>query len=118
MKEFHRQDRRVQAERSQFATSQRATSQRATSQREHDYSRRQKRARRHLERIRSEPRPRPPLSVVVPAAVVASLTIGALFGGSLVATARSWIGGEALRLEAISVRWTERLSLAEIAEST
>ena len=113
MKEFHRSDRRVQAERSQFATSQRAT-----SQREHDYSRRQQRARKHLERIRSESRPRPPLSVVVPAAVVASLTIGALFGSPLVATARSWIGGETLRLEAISVRGTERLSLAEIAEST
>jgi hypothetical protein len=58
------------------------------------------------------------LSVVVPAAVVASLTIGALFGSPLVATARSWIGGETLRLEAISVRGTEHLSLAEIAEST
>jgi cell division septal protein FtsQ len=118
MKKFHRPDRRVPVERSQFSTSLRATSQHATSQREHDNSRRQKRAHRHLERIRSEPRPRPPLSVVVPAAVVASLTIGALFGGPLVATARSWIGGETLRLEAISVHGTEHLSLAEIAEST
>ncbi len=113
MKEFHRSDRRVQAERSQFATSQRAT-----SQREHDYSRRQQRARKHLERIRSEPRSRPPLSVVAPAAVVASLTIGALFGSPLVATARSWIGGEAVRLEVISVRGAEHLNLTEIAEST
>jgi hypothetical protein len=55
---------------------------------------------------------------VIPVAVVASLTIGALFGSPLVATARSWIGGETLRLEAISVRGTEHLSLAEIAEST
>jgi hypothetical protein len=58
------------------------------------------------------------LSVVVPTAVVASLTIGALFGSPLVAAGRSWIGGETLRLEAISVRGTEHLSLAEIAEST
>ena len=108
MKEFHRSDRRVQVERSHFSC----------SQREHDQSRRQKRARKHLERIRSEPRSLPPLSVVVPAAVVASLTIGALFGSPIVATARSWIGGETLRLEAISVRGTEHLSLTEIAEST
>ncbi len=108
MKEFYRPDRRKQVERSQSPT----------SQREHDHSRRQKRAHRHLERIRSEPRPRPPLSVVVPTAIAASLTIGALFGSPLVATARSWIGGETLRLEAISVRGTEHLGLAEIAEST
>jgi len=108
MKEFHRSDRRVPGERTHFAT----------SRREHDYSRRRQRARKHLERIRSEPRPHPPLSVVVPAAVVASLAVGALFGGPLVATARSWIGGETLRLEAISVRGAEHLSLAEIAEST
>jgi hypothetical protein len=44
--------------------------------------------------------------------------IGALFGSPLVATARSWIGGEAVRLEAIFVRGTDHLSLAEIAEST
>jgi hypothetical protein len=55
---------------------------------------------------------------VIPAAAVASLTIGALFGSPLVATARSWIGGETVRLEAISVRGTEHLSLAEVAEST
>jgi hypothetical protein len=108
VKEFHRSDRRMSGERCHTAI----------SQREHDHSRRQQRARRHLERIRSEPRPRPPLSVVVPAAVVASLTIGALFGSPLVATARSWIAGETVRLEAISVRGTEHLSLAEIAEST
>jgi cell division septal protein FtsQ len=108
MKEFHRSGRRVSGENTQFAT----------SQHEHDYSRRRQRARKHLERIRSEPRPHPPLSVVVPAAVVASLAIGALFGSPLVATARSWIGGETVRLEAISVRGAEHLSLAEIAEST
>jgi hypothetical protein len=113
MKEFHRSNRRVPAERSQAAISQRAI-----SKRENDYSRRQQRARKHLERIRSEPRPHPPLSVVVPVAVVASLAIGALFGSPLVSTARSWIGGETLRLEAISVRGAERLSLSEIAEST
>ena len=79
MKLFHRSDRRMPGERSQLGTTQRAT-----SQREQDYSRRQQRARRHLERIRSEPRSRPPLSVVAPAAVVASLTIGALFGSPLV----------------------------------
>jgi hypothetical protein len=90
----------------------------AISQREHDYSRRQQRARRHLERIRSKARPRPPLAVVVPVAIVASMAIGALFGSPLVATARSWIAGETLRLEAISARGTEYLSLAEIAKST
>jgi len=108
MKEFHRSNRRMPGERSHSGI----------SQREHDYSRRQQRARKHLERMRSEPRPRPPLSIVVPAAAVASLTIGALFGSPLVATARSWIGGETVRLEAISVRGTEHLSLAEVAEST
>jgi hypothetical protein len=113
MKEFHRSNRRVQGERSRTAISQHAI-----PQRENDYSRRQQRARRHLERIRSESRPRPPLSVVVPAALVASLTIGALFGSPLVAKARSWIGGETVRLEAISVRGSEYLNLTEIAEST
>lgn len=108
MKAFHRSNRRVSVEDSHTAI----------SQRENDYARRRKRARRHLERIRSESRRRPPLSVVVPIAVVASLTIGALFGTPLVATARSWIGGETLRLEAISVRGAEYLSLGEIAEST
>jgi cell division septal protein FtsQ len=108
MKEFHRSDRRMPGE-GRHTT---------ISRSERDYSRRRKRARRHLERIRSEPRPRPPLSVVVPAAVVASMTIGALFGSPLVATARSWIAGETVRLEAISVRGTDHLSLAEVAEST
>ncbi len=113
MKEFHRSHRRGSVERSQFETSQRAI-----SQRENDYTRRQQRARRHLERIRREPRSRPSLSIVVPTAIVASLTIGALFGSPLVAAARSWIGGETVRLEAISVRGAERLNLTEIAEST
>ena len=108
MKEFHQSDRRTPGKHRHTAI----------SQREHDYSRRQQRARRHLERIRSKPRPRPPLSVVVPAAIVASMAIGALFGSPLVATARSWIAGETLRLEAISARGIERLSLAEIAKST
>jgi hypothetical protein len=113
MKEFHRSNRRGSVERSHFENSQRSI-----SQRENDYTRRQQRARKHLERIRREQRSLPPLSVVVPVAVAASLTIGALFGSPLVATARSWIGGEAVRLEAISVRGAERLSLTEIAEST
>jgi cell division septal protein FtsQ len=55
---------------------------------------------------------------VVPAAVVVSLAIGVLFGSPLVATARSWIAGEPVRIEAISVRGTEHLSPAEVAEST
>lgn len=109
MKEFHQSDRRqVSGERSQSAG----------SQRDRDYSRRQKRARKHLERIRSEPHSRPEFSLVVPAAVVASLAIGALFGSPIVATARSWIAGEPIRIEAIYVRGTVRLSPAEIAEST
>ena len=108
MKEFHRSNRRGSVERSQSAI----------SQHENDYTRRQQRARKHLERIRREPRSRPPFAIVVPTAIAASLTIGALFGSPLVAAARSWIGGEAVRLEAISVRGAERLNLSEIAEST
>jgi hypothetical protein len=113
MNEYHRPGRRVAGERPHNADTQRAN-----SKREHDYSRRQQRARKHLERIRSEARPLPSLSIVVPAAVVASLAIGAFFGNPLVATARSWIGGETARLEAISVRGAEHLSLVEIAEAT
>ncbi len=90
----------------------------ANSQREREFSRRQKRAQKHLERVRSEPMLKPRLGVVVPFAVVASLAIGALFGSPLVAAARSWIGGEPVRLEAISVRGVEHLTLAEIARST
>ena len=108
MKEFHQPGRRVTAERFHDPI----------SQREHDYSRRRQRARRHLERMRREPRRSPPLSIVVPSAVVVSLAVGALFGSPLVATARSWIGGETVRLEAISVRGAEHLSVAEIAQST
>ncbi|MBW2577161.1 MAG: FtsQ-type POTRA domain-containing protein [Deltaproteobacteria bacterium] len=111
MKEFHQPDRRhAPGERPQHGL----------SQRERVYSKRQKRARKHLERMRSEPRPQPqlPFQLVVPAAVIASLAIGVLFGSPLVATARSWIAGEPLRIEAISVRGTEHLSPAEIAEST
>jgi hypothetical protein len=90
----------------------------AVSQRERDYSRRQKRAHKHLERIRSEMREHPPFSCLVPAAIVVSLAIGMLFGGPLVATARSWIAGEPVRIEAISVRGTHLLSAAEIAAAT
>jgi hypothetical protein len=109
MKEFHPSDRRrTSGERLQGAG----------SQRERDSSRRQKRARKHLERIRSEAAPRPPISLLVPAAVVASLAIGLLFGSPLVATARSWIAGEPVRIEAISVRGTQLLSPAEIAAAT
>ncbi len=111
MKEFHQSDRR-------HAPGE--PPQRGLSQRERDYSRRQKRARKHLERMRSEPRPQPqlPFQLVVPAAVIASLAIGVLFGSPLVATARSWIAGEPLRIEAISVRGTKYMSPTEIAEST
>jgi len=109
MKEFHQSDRRQMPGKGY---------QNDVSQRERDYSKRQKRARKHLERMRSEPQPQPPFQLVVPAAVVASLAIGVLFGSPLVATARSWIAGEAVRIEAISVRGTEYLSPAEIAEST
>ncbi len=110
MREYHRPDRRKPIGRAHGAP----------SRREQAISRRQQRARRHLERIRSEPRPqpRPPVSIAAAAAVAASVAIGALFGSPLVATARSWIAGEALRHEAISVRGVERLSVVEIAEST
>jgi len=109
MKEFHQSDRRqMPGERSQNDV----------AQRDRDYSKRQKRARKHLERMRSEPQPQPPFQLVGPAAVVASLAIGVLVGSPLVATARSWIAGEPVRIEAISVRGTEHLSPAEIAETT
>jgi len=88
------------------------------SRRERDYSRRQKRARKHLERIRGGARASVPFSLLVPAAVVGSLSIGMLFGSPLVATARSWIAGEPVRIEAISVRGTHLLSPAEIAAAT
>jgi hypothetical protein len=68
--------------------------------------------------MRSGSRPQPPFSLVVPAAVVISLAIGLLFGSPLVATARSWIAGEPVRIEAISVRGSELLSSAEIAAAT
>jgi len=113
MKEFRRSNRRTPVERSN-----QLNFQPATPQRQNDSSQRQRRARKHLERMRSEPRSLPPLSIVVSVAVVTSLMIGALFGTPLVATARSWIGGETMRLEAISIRGAERLNLAEIAEST
>ncbi len=109
MKEFHPSDRRHAAgERSQ----------RGLSQRERDHSKRQRRARKHLERMRSGARPQAPFPLVLPAAVVLSLAIGVLFGSPLVATARSWIAGEPVRIEAISVRGTELLSPSEIAEAT
>jgi len=109
MKEFHQSNRRL-------APGERP--QRGLSQRERDYSKRQQRARKHLERMRSESRPQPLFQFVIPAAVVVSLAIGVLFGSPLVATARSWIAGEPVRIEAISVRGTELLSPAEIAEAT
>jgi len=108
MNQLHRSDRRMRVE----------SAQSASSARENDRSRRSKRARQHLERIRGDSRSRPPLPVVIPIAVVASLAIGALFGSPLVAAARSWIGGEPVHLEAIFVRGAERLSLEEIAAST
>jgi len=113
MKEFRRSNRRTPVERSN-----QLDFQPATPQRQNDSSRRQRRARKHLERMRSEPRSLPSLSIVVPIAVVTSLMIGALFGTPLVATARSWIGGETMRLESISIRGAETLSLAEIAGAT
>jgi len=109
MKDFHQSDRR-QMSGGRFPA--------AGAERERDHSKRQQRARKHLERIRSERRPRPPFSLVVPLAVVASLAIGMLFGSPLVATARSWIAGEPVRVEAISVRGSHYLSPAEIAAST
>ncbi|MBW2495243.1 MAG: FtsQ-type POTRA domain-containing protein, partial [Deltaproteobacteria bacterium] len=109
MKDFHRSDRRrAPGERPQ----------RGLSKRERDGFKRQKRARKHLERMRSEPGPQPPFRLVLPAAIVASLAIGLLFGSPLVAKARSWIAGEPVRIEAISVRGTRHLSPAEIAAAT
>jgi len=90
----------------------------ADSRRERDYSRRQARARKHLERIRGGTQAPIPFSLLVPAAIVASLSIGMLFGSPLVATARSWIGGEPVHIEAIFVRGSQLLSAAEIATAT
>ncbi len=63
-------------------------------------------------------RPGLPIAIVGPTAVVVSLAAGALFGSPLVAAARSWIAGEPVHLETISVRGAARLTLSEIAEST
>ena len=54
----------------------------------------------------------------MPAAVVVSLAVGALFGSPLVAAARSWIAGEPVLLETISVRGSDRLPLSEVAQAT
>jgi cell division septal protein FtsQ len=109
MREFHQSDRRRTA-------GQRARG--GLSPRERDYSKRQQRARKHLERVRTASRPQLPIHLVMPAAVVGSLALGVLFGSPLVATARSWIAGEPVRIEVISVRGTDILSPTEIAEAT
>jgi cell division protein FtsQ len=88
------------------------------SRRDRDDARRQQRARVHLARIRGQARPRAPIAIAAPVALLVSVAAGALFGSPFVAAARSWIAGEPVLLEAISIRGADRLTLPEIAEST
>lgn len=92
----------------------------AGSRRERAALHRSERARAHLERVRGEktPRPVPSLSLAAPIAIVTSIILGAAFGSPLVAAARSWIAGEPIRLESISVSGASRLSLPEIGHAT
>jgi cell division septal protein FtsQ len=90
----------------------------ALSHRERARVKRQQRARAHLDRIRSAVPTQPPRTLVLAGITAVSLLLGAGFGNPLVATARSWIVGEPVRLETISVSGAERLSPAAIAEST
>jgi|GEM_PF-1618369 len=83
------------------------------------------RARAHLEKIRGHKTqrtaasiPMPRLTLAAPIAIVVSLICGVLFGSPLVAAARSWIAGEPIRLEALSVSGAKRLSLAEVGRAS
>ncbi len=91
-----------------------------SSRRERAAQGRSVRARAHLEKVRGgkPPIPVPNLSMVAPIAIVASLIAGVLFGSPLVAAARSWMRGEPIRLEAISVSGASRLSLAEVGSAS
>ena len=90
----------------------------AQSRRERARQKRQIRARAHLERIRSAIPAQLPRPLILGAMIAVSLFVGAAFGNPLVTAARSWIAGEPIRLETISVHGAERLSLATIAAST
>jgi hypothetical protein len=93
------------------------------SKRERAARDRSSRARQHLERVRGGQSQRPELpvpslSLAAPIAVAVSLIIGAVFGSPLIAAAGSWIAGEPIRLESISVSGASRLSLEEIGQAT
>jgi cell division septal protein FtsQ len=90
------------------------------SRRERATARQKRRARQHLERVRGESTVRPPprWSLVVPIAAALALTLGVLFGSPIVAVARSWISGEPVRIDAVSVRGAKRLSVDEIARAS
>ncbi len=90
------------------------------SRREDTARNRSARARAHLERVRGgqSARPVPSLSRVAPIGIAASLIVGVLFGSPLLAATRSWIAGEPIRLESISVSGAARLSLTEIGRAT
>jgi cell division septal protein FtsQ len=87
---------------------------------EHSARDRSARARAHLERVRGgrPATPVPSLSLIAPIAVAASLLLGVFFGSPLLAATRSWIAGEPIRLESISVSGADRLSLAEVGRAT
>lgn len=88
------------------------------STRERKATRRQLRARAHLERVRGAPRSGLPLAPFAGAAAVVSLLLGALLGDPWVAVARGWIAGEPVRLEAVSIRGAGRVPLESIAAAT
>jgi cell division septal protein FtsQ len=90
------------------------------SKRERAARNRSARARQHLENVRGgkTPIPVPSLSRVAPIAIAASIVAGALFGSGLLTAVGSWITGEPIRLESISVIGAARLSLTEVGEAT
>ena len=88
------------------------------SRRERARDKNQRRARAHLNRIRTATPAQPPSRRVLGAATVAALVVGAWLGDSFISAGRSWMAGEPVALEVISVHGAQRLGAAAIAEST
>jgi cell division protein FtsQ len=88
------------------------------SRRERARDKTRRRAHAHLNRIRHTAPAQPPSSLILGAAAAVALVLGACLGNPLIAAARSWIAGEPVALEIISVHGAQRLSVATIANST
>jgi hypothetical protein len=59
----------------------------------------------------------PPRIALVGAAAI-SVLLGVLLGESLFAAARGWLAGEPARLQSVSIRGAQRVSLRDVAEAT